>query len=91
MAKYHVLTLTDDEHVSLPALVQQGRVAGQQLMRAQWLLAIATTAPGLDRPAASPGLRCERPPAGAPAPVGVGVLKKYSQPWKWQLWVIPPP
>ena len=46
MAKYYVLTLTDDEHISLTALVQQRRVARKRLVRAQCLLAMATN--GLD-------------------------------------------
>ena len=46
MAKYYVLTLTDDEHVSLRALVQQRRVASQRLVRAQCLLAMATNGRG---------------------------------------------
>ena len=46
MAKYYVLTLTDDEHVSLTALVQQRRVASQRLVRAQCLLAVATNGLG---------------------------------------------
>lgn len=41
MAKYYVLTLTDDEHVSLTVLVQQRRVASLRLVRAQCLLAMA--------------------------------------------------
>ena len=46
MAKYYVLTLTDDEHISLTALVQQRRVASQRLVRAQCLLAMATNGLG---------------------------------------------
>ena len=46
MAKYYVLTLTDDEHVSLTALVQQRRVASTRLVRAQCLLAMATNGLG---------------------------------------------
>ena len=34
MAKYYVLTLTDDEHVSLTGLMQQRRVASKRLVRA---------------------------------------------------------
>ncbi|WP_019948456.1 helix-turn-helix domain-containing protein, partial [Hymenobacter aerophilus] len=46
MAKYYVLTLTDDEHASLTALVQQRRVASKRLVRAQCLLAMATNGLG---------------------------------------------
>lgn len=46
MAKYYVLTLTDDEHTSLTALVQQRRVASKRLVRAQCLLAMATNGLG---------------------------------------------
>jgi len=46
MAKYYVLTLTDDEHTSLMALVQQRRVASKRLVRAQCLLAMATNGLG---------------------------------------------
>ena len=46
MAKYYVLTLTDDEHASLTALAQQRRVASKRLVRAQCLLAMATNGLG---------------------------------------------
>ena len=46
MAKYYVLTLTDDEQVSLTALVQQRRVASKRLVRAQCLLAMASNGLG---------------------------------------------
>jgi hypothetical protein len=46
MAKYYVLTLTDEEHVSLTALVHQRRVASKRLVRAQCLLAMATNGLG---------------------------------------------
>lgn len=53
MAKYYVLTLTDDEHASLTALVQQRRVASKRLVRAQCLLAMATNGLGwMDQQAA---------------------------------------
>ena len=52
MAKYYVLTLTDEEHGSLSALVHQRRVASKRLVRAQCLLAMATN--GLDSPTACP-------------------------------------
>ena len=46
MAKYYVLTLTDEEHDSLTALVHQRRVASKRLVRAQCLLAVATNGLG---------------------------------------------
>lgn len=46
MAKYYVLTLTDEEQISLTALVQQRRVASKRLVRAQCLLAMATNGLG---------------------------------------------
>ena len=46
MAKYYVLTLTDDEHATLTGLVQQRRVASTRLVRAQCLLAVATNGLG---------------------------------------------
>ena len=46
MGKYYVLTLTDEEHLSLTALVPPRRVASQRLVRAHCLLAMATTGLG---------------------------------------------
>lgn len=46
MAKYYILTLTDDEHAALTALVQQRRVASKRLVRGQCLLALATNGLG---------------------------------------------
>jgi len=46
MAKYYILTLTEEEQVALTALVQQRRVASQRLVGAQCLLAVATNGLG---------------------------------------------
>lgn len=47
MARYCVLTLTDEEYVSLTALAQQRWVASRCRVRAQCPLAVATN--GLSR------------------------------------------
>ena len=159
MAKYCVLTLTDDEHTSLTALVHQRRVASQRLVRAQCLLAVATNGLGwtdqqtaqahavstrtlerLRQRACEAGVEaallgqprqqwpaskytgaveahlvataCSAPPAGhahwtlhllaervvdprvlpraSAAMVGRVLKKNELQPWKRQMWVIPP-
>jgi hypothetical protein len=54
MAKYYVLTLTADEQARLTELVQQRRVARARLVRAQCLLAVATTGRGWTEAQTSP-------------------------------------